>query len=173
LFDNGNYRSFSATDALSPIDSYSRMVLYRINETKLTVEQVWAYGKERGSAIFSNSRGSAYFLENGNYLGTWSEIMKDKNGTPTMNRVEFGINLTKIIEVNPHDNQVVFEANLTDSLSYRALRAGLYDGFSQKASNLAINLNDTTQFDLGKQILSLVHRVRKKLKSVYQGNSTP
>ena len=46
-FDNGNFRHYEK----EPL--YSRVVEYNINETEMTIEQVWAYGQERGVETFS------------------------------------------------------------------------------------------------------------------------
>ena len=166
LFDNGNYRSFDESSAIPPADSYSRIVHYRINETKRTVEQVWEYGKERGSEIYSSSRGSAYLLANGNFFGTWAEIIKDKNGAPITERVASGTDTTKMIEIDPATNQVVFEANLEKTTSYRAFRANLYDGYAQDDSNLSSKINDDTVFNLGKWIISTLQPVKKNLDNM-------
>lgn len=48
LFDNGLTRSFSPD---SP--TYSRGVEYRIDESQMTVRQVWQYGEERGADFYS------------------------------------------------------------------------------------------------------------------------
>ena len=36
-----------------PKEKYSRAVVYKVNHKKMTVEQVWQYGKERGSDWYS------------------------------------------------------------------------------------------------------------------------
>ncbi|WOT06791.1 aryl-sulfate sulfotransferase [Shewanella youngdeokensis] len=56
VFDNGDGRGFD--QPAMPTMKYSRGVEYKIDEDKMTVEQVWEYGKERGydwySAVTSN-----------------------------------------------------------------------------------------------------------------------
>lgn len=37
----------------APREKYSRAVVYKINQKKMTVEQVWQYGKERCSDWYS------------------------------------------------------------------------------------------------------------------------
>jgi hypothetical protein len=71
-----------------------------------------------------------------------------------------------MIEVNPANNQVVFEANLTDTSSYRAFRAKFYDGFSSQNSNLTIKPIDTTRIGVERQTLLLLQRVKKKINSL-------
>ncbi|MDO5046388.1 aryl-sulfate sulfotransferase [Campylobacter sp.] len=51
VFDNGDSRGFEQP-ALASM-KYSRGVIYKIDENKMTVEQVWEYGKNRGAEWFS------------------------------------------------------------------------------------------------------------------------
>ncbi len=148
LFDNGQYRSFNLATAQSPLDWYSRVVHYRINEASMTVEQVWEYGKERGAATFSANRGSAYRLPNGDVLGTWGNIAKDAQGVPVSEPDQNDTDNIKIIEVDPETNEVVFESSLPNAMTYRTLRAGFYDGYSDENTYLANALNDTSGSDL-------------------------
>ena len=148
LFDNGLYHSFDLADAYSPEEWYSMVVHYRIDEASMTVEQVWEYGKEGGAGIFSLNQSSAYLLSNGDVLGTWSAIAKDAQGNPV---IKIGINdtyKTKIIEVDPSNNEVVFECIVPDSSTYRTMRAGFYDGYSEENAYLSTSLNDTSGNDL-------------------------
>jgi arylsulfate sulfotransferase len=151
LFDNGTYRSFDPANAQSPLEWYSRTVLYRIDEANMTIEQVWEYGEERGADIFSAFRGSAYQLANGNILGTWADIYKDAEGNPLSTIRSTNINATyssKVIEVDPSNNEVVFECTSPDRYTYRAMRAGLYDGYLEEKSRFSTPLNDTSGNDL-------------------------
>jgi hypothetical protein len=148
LFDNGLYRSFELANAYSPPESYSMVVHYRIDEASMTVEQVWEYGKENGAATFSGSLGSAYLLPNGDVLGTWGAISKDAQGNPLTKVGPNDTNETKIIEVNPSNNDVVFECTVADSETYRLLRGGLYDGYSEENAYLSTPLKNTAGNDL-------------------------
>jgi arylsulfate sulfotransferase len=151
LFDNGTYRSFDLATAYSPLEWYSRVVHYRINEAAMTVEQVWEYGQARGSEIFSGMRGGAYLLSNGDVLGTWADIYKDDKGNPrpTIKRTDTNVTYTsKVIEIDPSNNEVVFEATSPDTYTYRAARAGFYDGYSEQNAYLSTTVNDTSRNDL-------------------------
>ena len=147
LFDNGLYRSFDSASTNLPSEWYSRVVHYRIDEASMTVEQVWEYGKERGSAIFSGSGDSAYLLSNGNVLGCWG-ISKDAQGNPSVVNDIIGTEETKIIEVDPSNNEVIFEVAVPGTAIYRAVRAGLYDGYSEENASLSMSLVDTSGNDL-------------------------
>jgi arylsulfate sulfotransferase len=166
LFDNGNYRSFEKKTALSPANSYSRIVHFQINETDHTVKQVWEYGKERGAELFSVSRGSAYLLPNGDFLGNWGEIVKDQNGQAALVQSDAGRVYSEIIEINPQDNQVVFEAEMNSVENYRTFRAGFYENYAEKTPVLSVTMNDTTTYGLGKQVITGLQGVKKVLDRI-------
>ena len=67
-FDNGHYRSKIREKFLLNRDSFSRGVLYRINQEKMTIEQLWQYGKERGEEFFSSYIGNVEWYGEGHYL---------------------------------------------------------------------------------------------------------
>ncbi len=148
LFDNALYRSFTDPNLFPPSDWYSRVVHYRINEAAMTVQQVWEYGKERGPALFSAVGGSAYRLPNGDVLGTWGDISTDNQGNLSFSSDTNNSVATKIIEVDPSDDGVVFECSVPKTATYRALRLGLYAGYSEKNAYLTTALNNTTGNDL-------------------------
>jgi arylsulfate sulfotransferase len=148
LFDNGLNRSFDPAAQHSPVESYSRVVHYRINQKLKTVEQVWEYGKERGSAIFSYYLGGAGQEANGNILGNWGAITRDAQGNPLTYQDSSGSVETKLIEVDPNDSAVVFECTIPGTLDYRTFRAGLYDGYSEGSNYLSIRVLDTSRSDL-------------------------
>lgn len=51
VFDNGDARGMEQPPL--PEMKYSRSVVYKIDQKKMTVEQIWAYGKERGHDWYS------------------------------------------------------------------------------------------------------------------------
>lgn len=77
LFDNGTGRNYIEKTPDKPL--YSRMVIYRIDEKNMTVEQLWQWGKEYPE-LFSAWRGDADLLENGNILGTFNKSADDGEG---------------------------------------------------------------------------------------------
>lgn len=94
VFDNGFNRHYTGAQ------SFSRAVEYRIDQENMTVEQVWQYGKSRGTDIFSPIISDVDLLSNTNRL-MHSGIIFD----PTDPR-------TAIVEVTYPDKQVVWEAIL-------------------------------------------------------------
>lgn len=71
LFDNGYSRNKCKGWDSDKHPLYSRMVHYRINEKKMTVRQIWEYGKERPE-LFSMWRGDADLQRNGNRIGVFN-----------------------------------------------------------------------------------------------------
>jgi hypothetical protein len=58
LFDNGTWRASPydgevRKDEMFPEDNYSRAVEYRVDETNMTVEQVWEYGSAADPRLYS------------------------------------------------------------------------------------------------------------------------
>ncbi len=147
LFDNGNYRSFTNPNAFPPTDWYSMVSHYQINEAAKTVQLVWEYGRELGSAVFSAARGSAYHLENGNVLGTWGDIYRDPNGVASDHDSQVNSAQTRIIEVNPASGEVVFDCSVMAE-TYRTMRDSMYSGYSETDPYLSNQVNDTSSIDL-------------------------
>lgn len=94
VFDNGTNRNISNNNS-----NYSRLVHYRINENDMTVEQIWQYGKERGTELFSYNMSSFKILPLGNRLGTFMTSQQESIGSP------------KIIEVDSN-SELVWDAEI-------------------------------------------------------------
>ncbi len=102
LFDNGksryqhiDYRS-SRENGVIP-RAFSRMVQYRVNEKEKTVELVWQYGSSRPD-LYSEIRGDADRLSNGNFLGLFD--LEGSDGRSV------------VLEIDPASGEVVFEAEI-------------------------------------------------------------
>ena len=108
LFDNGTHRNFDPMPG-----TYSRAVAFRIDPVKKTVQQVWAYGKDRGT-------------------GTYSSIVSRVEFLPGVNHVRFcpGYQVPtatgaggKVIEIDYATRQPVFEMSLTTGNGFGFHRA--------------------------------------------------
>lgn len=95
LFDNGFYRNYNEDN------NYSRAVEYKIDGDNKTIEQVWQYGKERGTELFSSIISDADFLPN-----TKNILMTSGYVTPKIKHS------AKIVEINYDTGEEVFEATL-------------------------------------------------------------
>ncbi len=127
VYDNGFGRNYGP-----PRGTYSRAVEYQVNETEMTVKQIWQVGKEKGSSFQS------HIISDVDLMST------------TGNRMVFsGINLDErkshLLEVSYPNNVTAFEAIIRykyafvedgaqlapgnlDS-SFRAERVSIYSGF--------------------------------------------
>lgn len=118
VFDNGYNRNF-VNNFIPGVVNYSRAVEYRVNESNMTVQQVWEYGKIRGSETFSQAlSGVQYLKKTGNVLFC-----------PGMGTITNQGNGGHIIEVNPKTNKVVFEIQITSATYtafHRVTRLSLY-----------------------------------------------
>jgi len=140
VHDNGQCRSFYEKSAVSAENNYSRAVQYRINNVKKTVEQVWQYGKERGSECYSSYLGDADLLQNGNRLICFGGMLRMGDGSEKpvdsfLDSVLKDVNVvtrSRIIEVNK-SGDVIFEAYVHESqnsptaATYQAERIKLFE----------------------------------------------
>lgn len=96
LFDNGDYRNY----ADQPL--YSRAVAYRIDEAAMTIQQVWAYGKDRGGETFSRIVSDVdYHAAEDNVVFMPGAVAYD------------GLVYGKTIEIDRTTRDVVFEATIS------------------------------------------------------------
>lgn len=134
LFDNGTsrygldaelQRKIKANEITAPA-LFSRIVVYRINEKDMTVQQLWQYGKERPE-LFASARGNANLLDNGNYLALF-QIKKDVHDGENDHAVYLEVNAS---------GKVVWEMTATSSnlqnsyIEYRTERFELYNENTQ------------------------------------------
>lgn len=125
LFDNGCARSYS--DPIPAAQNYSRVVEYKVDETAMTVEQMWQFGKEYGSELYSTYISNVRYLENGHILICYGGLTKN----PAGEAVDFGAldicNSVRILEIIPSTKEVVWDLKLEGKddkmLGYRSYRA--------------------------------------------------
>ena len=68
IFDNGNNKSKKEDEYVPAEDSYSRGVMYKIDTEEMTIEQVFEYGKERGSEFYSPYISDVDYLDSEHYI---------------------------------------------------------------------------------------------------------
>ncbi len=117
LFDNGLGRNFGASD------NYSRVVEYQIDEANMTIKQIFAYGKDRGTELFSNvMSAAAYFADVQNYY---------MSSTITGNAAKRSI----AVEVTK-DMQEIFHAHFGMLYAYRTYRIKPFDYMRMPNKNI-------------------------------------
>jgi hypothetical protein len=117
LFDNGQAKSFYEETSIRAEDNYSRAVIYRINHADMTVEQLWQYGKERGSELYAAFLGGAQYLSNSNILIAFGGMLRGDD--KPMDEVISGVfghvaTRSRVVEVT-QEGEVVFEVSVRES----------------------------------------------------------
>ncbi len=115
LFDNGDNRNYTDQQL------YSRAVVYRIDPSAMTIQQVWHYGKERGGDTFSR------IVSDVDYHATEDNVVF-MPGAAGSGASAYG----KVVEVDFTTSNVVFEATITPPIApfgitfHRVERLSLY-----------------------------------------------
>lgn len=127
LFDNGNNKS-KLKDNYVPADtSYSRGVMYKINKKNMTIEQIWEYGKERGSDFYSPYISDVDYLDKNHYIVHSGGIVKE-DGKPSNQPagLSTGNIELKSDTVELLNDKVIFELVLPTN-NYRVEKMNIYN----------------------------------------------
>lgn len=68
ILDNGNNKSKIEEEYVSASNSYTRGVMYKINTDDMTIEQVFEYGKARGSEFYSPYISDVDYIDKNHYI---------------------------------------------------------------------------------------------------------
>ncbi len=155
IFDNGNNKSKIKDSYVDAENSYSRGVMYKIDTEKMTIEQVYEYGKERGSSFYSPYISDVDYLDKGHYIVHSGGIV-NADGKPSNQPAGLsgGNVLLKSDTVEVKDDKVIFEIVFPTN-NYRVEKMNIYDGFIWDDSK-AVRVGS-----LGKTVVS-----DKKLKRI-------
>ena len=125
LFDNGNNKSKLKENFVSAANSYSRAVMYRIDNNSKTIEQIYQYGKERGSDFYSPYISDVDYLEKGHYLISSGGIVK-KDGE-AQNQPAGVLDADELLSdtVEQKNGETIFEIILPTN-TYRAEKMPVY-----------------------------------------------
>jgi arylsulfate sulfotransferase len=147
LLDNGQNKSFTKEKSVPAQNNYSRGVQYRINKKEKTVEQVWQYGKERGTDCYATFLGDADYLpETGNRIMAFGGQIR-ANGIAVDNIIDgvFGDLETdsRVVETT-EKGEVVYEVaalaneHTNSAETYQVERMPLYygDSFNYKLGEI-------------------------------------
>lgn len=127
LFDNGNNKS-KIKDNYVPADkSYSRGVMYKINKKNMTIEQIWEYGKERGSDFYSPYISDVDYLSKNHYIVHSGGIVKE-DGKPSNQPagLSAGNIALKSDTVELLNDKVIFDLVLPTN-NYRVEKMNIYN----------------------------------------------
>lgn len=126
LFDNGNNKSKIADNYVPAQDSYSRGVMYKIDTNNMTIEQVWQYGKERGSDFYSPYISDVDYIDTNHYIIHSGGIVK-VDGQPSNQPAGLSDGNTALLSDTAEliNDQVVFEIKLPTN-NYRVEKMSPY-----------------------------------------------
>lgn len=118
VFDNG-YNRHWISNMLTKNSNYSRVVEYKIDAAHHTVQQIWSYGKERGTSCFAEALSGVQYLPQTGHI-----LFCPGMGVPTAKGLG-----GRIVEIDPVTKEVVFEMEITASSNtafHRVTRMPLY-----------------------------------------------
>ncbi len=125
LFDNGNNKSKNKDEYVDASNSYSRGVMYKIDTENMTIEQVFEYGKERGSSFYSPYISDVDYLDKNHYIIHSGGIVyvDGKNSNQPAGFSKGAKLVSDTVELL--DNEVIFEIILPTN-NYRVEKMSLY-----------------------------------------------
>ena len=151
IFDNGNNKSKEKEEYVSAEDSYSRGVMYKIDTDNMTIEQVFEYGKERGSEFYSPYISDVDYLDKDHYIIHSGGIVyvdgKNSNQPAGLGGADKLVSDT----IELLNDEVIFEIKLPTN-NYRVEKMSLYGndnfelGKGEKKGSLGETKVDTTRF---------------------------
>lgn len=129
IFDNGNNRSKDEENYVASTYNYSRGVIYRINTNDMTIEQVYQYGKERGSDYYSPYISDVDYLGDNHYvISSGGHSVTD--GVVNNNAAGLGkVDSLNSITTELLNNEVIFEIELPTN-TYRVEKLSLYSEYN-------------------------------------------
>ena len=116
------------SDYIPAANSYSRGVLYKINNEAKTVQQLWQYGKERGSDFYSPYISDVDYLGKDHYLVHSGGIVK-ANGEPSNQPAGLTAGNISLLSdtVEILNDKVIFELQ-SPTNNYRVEKMNIYAG---------------------------------------------
>ena len=125
LFDNGNNKSKNKDEYVDASNSYSRGVMYKIDTKNMTIEQVFEYGKEKGSSFYSPYISDVDYLDKNHYIIHSGGIVyvDGKNSNQPAGFSKGAKLVSDTVELL--NNEVIFEIMLPTN-NYRVEKMSLY-----------------------------------------------
>ena len=125
ILDNGNNKSKIESEYVPAEDSYTRGVMYKIDKDAMTIEQIWEYGKTRGSEFYSPYISDVDYIEQDHYIVHSGGIVyvdgKNSNEPAGLGGADALVSDT----VELLDDEVIFELVLPTN-NYRVEKMSLY-----------------------------------------------
>lgn len=127
VLDNGNNKSKNEDEYVSAENSYTRGVMYKIDTENMTIEQIWSYGKERGSEFYSPYISDVDYLDKNHYIVHSGGIVY-VDGVQSNQPAGFSTGVTTLVSdtVELLNDKVIFELKLPSN-TYRVEKMSLYN----------------------------------------------
>lgn len=149
ILDNGNNKSKIKENYVPAENSYTRGVMYKIDTEKMTIEQIWEYGKDRGSEFYSPYISDVDYLDQNHYIVHSGGIVY-VDGKNSNQPAGFSKNAELVSDtVELINDEVVFEIKLPTN-NYRVEKMDLYiddENFEIKESKRIGSLGETEPDD--------------------------
>ena len=126
ILDNGNNKSKVKEEYVSAEDSYTRGVMYKIDTDEMTIEQVWEYGKERGSEFYSPYISDVDYIEKDHYIVHSGGIVYKDGKVQNQPAGLGGADELVSDTVELLNNEVIFEIKLPTN-NYRVEKMNVYE----------------------------------------------
>lgn len=126
ILDNGNNKSKIKEEYVPANESYTRGVMYDIDREKMTIKQVWEYGKQRGHEFYSPYISDVDYLGKDHYVVHSGGIVY-VNGEISNRPAGFDKNAEKYsTTVELLNDEKIFEITLPTNM-YRTEKMSLYN----------------------------------------------
>ena len=127
IFDNGNNKSKIKDEYVSATSSYSRGVMYKIDTDNMTIEQIWQYGKERGSSYYSPYISDVDYIDVNHYIIHSGGISYKDGVVQNQPAGLVSSDTLKSITTELLNDEIIFEIELPTN-NYRVEKMSLYSG---------------------------------------------
>lgn len=168
ILDNGNNKSKIKAEYVEANNSYTRGVMYKIDTENMTIEQIWEYGKERGSEFYSPYISDVDYIEKDHYIVHSGGIVyvEGKNSNQPAGFSENAKLVSTTVELL--NNEVIFEISLPTN-NYRVEKMSLYqenENFNLSKSKRIGTLGET---NITKEIFT-PNLKSKQIDNVYKSH---
>ena len=160
ILDNGNNKSKVKEEYVSAEDSYTRGVMYKIDTDEMTIEQVWEYGKERGSEFYSPYISDVDYIEKDHYIVHSGGIVYKDGKVQNQPAGLGGADELVSDTVELLNDEVIFEIKLPTN-NYRVEKMNVYEvgeyqkGQAKRLGSLGKTEVTKTGFGLSSSISNL------------------
>ena len=125
ILDNGNNKSKIKEEYVPASESYTRGVMYKIDTDNMTIEQIWQYGKERGSDYYSPYISDVDYLDANHYIVHSGGIAYKDGEVLNQPAGLAGADELKSITTELLNDEIIFEIELPTN-NYRVEKMDLY-----------------------------------------------